>query len=185
LFEAAEMDEENMAPTSANRSFSLQSAPEGLALLAGEWAGLGRGEYPTIHSFNYSESLRFQHDPDVPYLTYEQQTELIDAQGQPIRRSHWEAGVIRPQDDGSLELACVQSGGRVEILRGIIQEQDVEAGKLWITFESELIGNDGRVVRSSRDWRLNGSQLAYEMFMETTQAGALLFHIGSALVRKT
>lgn len=158
---------------------------ERLVLLAGEWTGRGSGEYPTIASFNYSETFRFQHDPQAAYLTYEQRTVLLDMEGQPIRRSHWEAGVIRPLQDGSIELACVQSSGRVEILRGILLDQDSQAGRLFISFASELIGNDGRVIRAKRDWRLDGNHLEYEMSMQTTKVGELTFHVGSSLTRNT
>ena len=92
---------------------------EKLTPLLGVWQGRGHGEYHTIADFDYTETIRFRNEPGAAYLTYEQSTELVDAEGELIRRSHWEAGVLRPLEDGGIELACVQSGGRVEVLRAI------------------------------------------------------------------
>lgn len=177
------MIEKQMHQSEGEKSTGSQSALEQLALLAGEWTGRGRGSYPTIESFEYIETLRIRHEPGSAYLTYEQRTEIIDSDGRPIRRSHWEAGLIRPKEDGSVELVCVQSSGRVEILRGSLEGLDSPPGEFSLSFESEIIENDGRALHSSRVWRLAGSQLDYEMSMQTTNVGELTFHVGSQLAK--
>ncbi len=177
------MDETPLNPIAGARGAGNQLALERLALLAGVWAGRGRGSYPTIESFEYIETFRISHEPGTAYLTYEQRTELIDADGRPIRRSHWEAGLIRPKEDGSVELVCVQSSGRVEILRGSLQDLEPPPGEFSLSFESEIIENDGRALHSSRVWRLAGNLLEYEMSMQTTNVGELTFHVGSQLAK--
>ena len=99
-----------------------------LAPLIGQWTGRGRGGFPTLEGFDYAETLGVYRDQDAPYLTYEQGTELVDPQGRSIRKSHWEAGVLRPLEDGSIELACVQGSGRVEVLRGKLLAQASQSG---------------------------------------------------------
>lgn len=162
----------------------IQIILQRLAPLVGEWIGRGRGGYPTIEGFDYAETFLVHHDPNDTYFTYEQHTELIDPDGRPIRKSHWEAGVIRPMEDGSVELACVQSGGRVEVLRGRFLEQESQAGKFSLSFQSGHIGNDERVIRSSRDWRLSGNHFEYEMSMATTKVGEQTRHLEANLTKK-
>ena len=58
-----------------------------------------------------------------PFLPYEQRTDLIGEGGRVIHNSHWEAGILKPREDGSIELVCVQGTGRIEILRGKCLEQ--------------------------------------------------------------
>ena len=155
-----------------------------LAPLIGEWIGRGKGGYPTLDGFDYAETLRVHHDPGDTYFTYEQRTELITPDGRPIRKSHWEAGVIRPMQDGSVQLTCVQSSGRVEILRGRFLQQESQAGNFSLRLQSEQIGNDGRVIRSSRDWRLSGDHFEYEMRMATTNVVDQTRHLMAILTKK-
>ena len=162
----------------------IQTTLQRLAPLIGEWIGRGRGGYPTLEGFDYTETLRVHHDPGDTYFTYEQRTELITLDGRPIRKSHWEAGVIRPREDGSVELACVQSSGRVEILRGELLEQESQDGNFSLRFQSEHIGNDERVIQSSRDWQLSGDHFEYKMSMATTKVGELTRHLAANLTKK-
>lgn len=155
-----------------------------LAPLLGEWTGRGRGGFPTLEEFDYLETLRVHRDQDATYLTYEQNTELIDLDGRPIRKSHWEAGIIRPLEDGSIELACVQGSGRVEVLRGKFLAQESQPGRFSLYFESTLIGNDEGVKRSSREWKLSGNHFTYVMKMATTQVGEITNHLEAKLTKK-
>ncbi len=169
------------APQRQEISHSIQMTLETLAPLLGLWQGRGRGEYPTIADFDYAETFRFRREVGAAYLTYEQSTEIIDAQGNPIRKSHWEAGVLRPQDDGSIELACVQSGGRVEVLRGNMLAEETHPAKFSLRFHSALVGNDARVRSTSRKWHLDGDQFRYEMRMAAQSVDELILHVEASL----
>jgi hypothetical protein len=160
---------------------AVGAAFERLTLLLGVWRGRGRGGYPTLPGFEYAETLRFNREENAAFLTYEQNTELIDAEGQVIRKSHWEAGVLRPLEDGRVELACVQGSGRVEVLRGEFQGSETFPEKLSIRFESEFIGNDDRVRCTSREWTVSGDNFKYEMEMATSTVGELTLHLETNL----
>lgn len=162
---------------------TIRETLERLSPLIGEWVGRGRGEFPTIESFEYAETFRVHRDGDAAFLTYEQQTEIIDADGNPIRKSHWESGVLRPMEDGSVELVCVQGSGRVEILRGVILAKDPQQDRLSLSFRSKFIGNDPRVETSEREWRLYQDWFEYTMEMSTTKVGEPTRHLKAGLVR--
>jgi hypothetical protein len=162
----------------------VQATLDRLIPLIGEWTGIGRGGYPTLDEFIYSETFRVLRDQGAAYLTYEQRTELVDSDGFPIRKSHWEAGVLRPLENGSVELACVQGSGRVEILRGEFLVQESRPDSVTLRFQSEFIGNDERVRSSSRDWRLTGDHFSYMMKMATTKVEEPTRHLEANLVKK-
>jgi hypothetical protein len=160
---------------------AVGAALERLTLLLGVWTGRGHGGYPTLAVFTYAETLLVHRDGEAPFLTYEQNTELIDAEGQVIRKSHWEAGVLRPLEDGRVELACVQGSGRVEVLRGEFRGIETFPENLSIRFESEFIGNDDRVRCTSREWTVSGDNFKYEMEMATSTVGELTLHLETNL----
>jgi hypothetical protein len=154
-----------------------------LTPLLGVWTGRGKGLFPTLDTFEYSETFRVQRDPGASFFTYEQDTELTDPQGRSIRKSHWEAGVLRPLDDGSLELACVQGSGRVEILRGMFLTKETPAETIALRFQSVLIGNDERVKSTSREWSLSGNHLKYVMKMATSRVEQSSLHLEANLFK--
>lgn len=163
-------------------NLNLQQSMERLSALLGVWKGKGRGEFPTIETFDYSETLVVKLAPNEGFLIYEQSTDLIDEEDHPIRKSHWETGILRPLENGWIELACVQGSGRVEVLHGKFGEQDSAIGGFTLSFESVLVGNDKRVRCSSRDWILTGQHLTYEMKMGTTNVTEPTRHLKARLV---
>lgn len=149
----------------------------------GTWKGHGRGGYPTLDAFEYSETLRVYQVPGAYFLAYEQSTDLVDPAGHPIRGSHWESGILRPLEDGSIELACVQGSGRVEVLRGTSLINESYPGLISLQFQSQHVGNDERVGRTSREWFLTDNHLSYIMKMTTTRVEALTLHLEASLFR--
>jgi hypothetical protein len=88
---------------------------EPLAALIGRWKGEGRGAYPTIDDFTYQEEVAFSHS-GKPFLAYTQRTWALD-DGRPL---HSEAGYLRPQPGGRVELVLAQPAGIVEVHQGTV-----------------------------------------------------------------
>jgi hypothetical protein len=81
--------------------------------LLGLWRGEGQGGYPTIEPFAYGEEIRWGH-AGKPFLAYTQRTWALD-DGRPL---HAEAGYLRPQASGALELVMSMPTGHVEVSTG-------------------------------------------------------------------
>src|SRR5215216_5936238 len=139
-----------------DKSTSLQV----LDLLEGTWTGEGRGQFPSVTSFGYRETLTFTRR-DEKILAYEQRTQkLYDGQMEWLE-SHWESGFIRILESGKLELTSAQIG-RTEVLAGHVESTD---NLFRIRFVSKTIANDPRMVSSTRTFQLDGDRLRYEMEM--------------------
>jgi len=155
------------------------SASYVFGLLEGRWLGEGKGGFPTVESFDYSETLIFERR-DENSLFYMQRTEKrMDGKAESVT-SHWESGFIRVLMSGELELANVQSGGRGEILIGKIERM---AQKIRLDFRSKLLTNDERMVASARTFEIDGDTLRYEMTMHTTRVDKLTRHLVARLQR--
>lgn len=148
-------------------------------LLEGTWIGEGQGGYPTISSFAYREMLSFTRRDDLS-IAYVQRTQKhVEGQtGHVI--SHWENGFIRVLESGELELVNAQSGGRSEVLVGVIE---TSGDVIRIRFTSKTIMNDPRTVRSARIFELDGDTLRYEMEMQTTKVDQMTQHLKIVLQR--
>ena len=147
-------------------------------LLTGTWTGEGRGEFPTVTSFDYRETLVFTRR-DEKTLAYEQRAQKrYDGQTEWLE-SHWENGFICILENGKLELTSAQIG-RTEVLAGSIESM----GNLFrIHFVSKAIANDPRMISSARRFELDGDNLRYEMEMHTTSVGRLMKHLEISLQR--
>jgi hypothetical protein len=152
-----------------------------LKLLAGEWAGTGLGEYPTIASFEYLETLRFTLDETRPLLHYEQKTRRRNMGQTDFVPSHWETGFLSLLSDNQVEVANAQSGGRLEVLTGTIEP--VPAG-LVLHLQSSHFANDPRMQESSRTITVNGDRLHYTMHMQTNKVPHLALHLEATLERQ-
>ena len=150
-----------------------------LDLLEGTWTGKGRGQFPTVTSFDYRETLTFTRR-DEKTLAYEQRTQkLYDGQTEWLE-SHWENGFIRILENGDLELMNVQIG-RSEVLIGIVETLDTMTR---IHFVSKTITNDPRMISSARRFELGGDNLRYEMEMQTTAVNQPTKHLEIVLQRQ-
>jgi len=146
--------------------------------LQGTWKGEGRGQFPTVTSFDYRESLVFTLR-DEKTLAYEQRTQKrFDGQTEWLE-SHWENGFIRILENGELELTSAQIG-RTEVLVGSTES----IGAVFrIYFVSKTITNDPRMISSARTFEMEGDTLRYEMEMQTTTVERLMSHLKIGLMR--
>jgi hypothetical protein len=157
---------------------TLNVSSQVLSLLEGMWIGEGRGEYPTVTSFDYRETLTFTRR-DEKTLAYEQRAQKrYDGQTDWLV-SHWESGFLRILENGELELTSAQVG-RSEVLVGSVISLDTV---IRIHFVSKTITNDPRVLASARTIELEGDTLRYEMEMQTTKVDQLTQHLKITLQR--
>jgi THAP4-like, heme-binding beta-barrel domain len=103
-----------------------------LNFLLGRWRGTGKGDYPTIKSFDFAQEVTFSH-VGKPYVIYTSRTwrlqtddsgELVrDEHGAPVRLEPLatEAGFWRPQPNGTVEVLLSHPTGITEIYMGIFR----------------------------------------------------------------
>lgn len=141
-----------------------------LAFLLGTWQGTGTGIYPTIDGFSFTEEASFAH-VGKPFVAYGQKTRDADT-GLPL---HAEAGYLRPQGDGRVELVLVQPSGIVELLEGTVEGCDVQlastavlgtASAKPVTATERRFWLDGEVLRSSVAMAAMGRELQHHVVSE-------------------
>jgi len=154
-----------------------------LSALVGTWKGEGNGRFPTIPSFNYLEESVFTSNDCEPIIHFEQKTwvkSTDDTNGNPL---HWESGFIRALEDGSVEISNAQNGGRVEVLRGAIDETAYLEGILLLKLESVLFGNDPRLIQTTRRYELQRDTLVYSIEMATIKTPHRQQHLEAKLIK--
>ncbi len=147
-------------------------APFGVLL--GTWTGEGHGEYPTIESFEYRETVEFGHI-GKPFLAYRQRTSRA-ADGFPL---HAETGYWRMPSPGRVELVIAHPTGIAEVAEGTM-----EAGR--IDVRSTSIGctaSAKSVTAVERTITLEGDVLHYTLRMAAV--GVPLTHHLEAMLRRT
>lgn len=153
-----------------------------LETLAGTWTGTGIGEYPTIETFEYLETLRFTQDETRPLLHYEQKTNRRNLGQRDFIPSHWESGFLSISPDNQVEITSAQIGGRVEVLAGTIEPTP---SGLILRLRSTHFANDPRMQEATRMLTVNGDILHYTMYMQTNKVPHLAIHLEATLQRQS
>lgn len=155
----------------------LHPAVAVLAPLLGTWTGSGTGEYPTIATFGYSETVTFGHI-GKPFLTYTQRTAAVD-DGRPL---HAETGYIRVPGPGRVEWLLAHPTGIVEVLEGTC---DIAAdGSVSMELSSTVARSASakEVTALTRSIAVSGDRLSYTVQMAAV--GQPLQHHLAAVLRK-
>ena len=144
-----------------------------LAGLLGDWAGQGRGDYPTIDAFAYGERTSFWH-VGKPFLFYMQRTWSLENE-EPL---HSEMGYLRPAGANGVELVASHPFGVVEISEGSILDGTIELRSTTLTPTS----TSDQIDQVVRRLALSGDRLTYGFEM-STNGQPLQFHLQATLQR--
>lgn len=150
-----------------------------LRKLVGTWEGVGRGSFPTIDPFDYTEKMIIHAIGNDPLLYYQQYTWRTNTDGQKIA-SHQECGFIRPITEKKIELTNGQNSGRSEILIGTIEQHATE---IYLNLSSKQIAYDERMIATSRCFRLVDGCLEYSTGMATINVPQIQPHLHATLLR--
>lgn len=165
-----------------------------LVPLLGTWRGAGRGDYPTIDPFEYTEEVTIGH-AGKPFLAYNQRT--AGADGAPL---HAEAGYWRPAGDRGLEMLVVHPSGIAEVLVGEVTETHYgllvvlragARGSASGTGTAIRAGDGGQVMlaptakrvdATERRISVDGDTMRYEVYMAAV-GQAMTLHLEATLRR--
>ncbi|WP_420450706.1 FABP family protein [Ilumatobacter sp.] len=152
-----------------------------LEALVGTWSGEGEGEYPTIETFRYVETITFEH-VGTPVLAYRQRTTAAD-DGRPL---HAEAGYLRVPAPGTAELVIAHPTGVTEVLEGFAAPNSAgPTDTVIVDVRSRHVGlttTAKHVERVERTWEVTGDVVRCTVRMSAV-GQPLLHHLAATLRR--
>jgi THAP4-like, heme-binding beta-barrel domain len=149
------------------------------AFLLGTWSGAGKGEYPTISSFEYTESITFGH-VGKPFLAYSQRTNAADDG----RGLHAESGYWRFPRPEWAELIVAHPTGIVEIEEGRFVPS-ADGGRFYL--HTTTLGRSGSakdVTAVSRVFDIDGDSIDYTVAMAAV-GRPIQHHLSATLHRQS
>ncbi|MCH7790089.1 MAG: FABP family protein [Acidobacteria bacterium] len=139
----------------------------------GTWQGEGRGDYPTIERFAYSETLVIDH-VGKPFVSFDQRTKFVDS-GLPL---HAEYGYIRALGGSSIEFVVAIPSGIAELHAGTVND-----GLIELASTSIARTDTAKVVTEvRRRIVVDGDRLHYVLDMAAVDQD-LQFHLEAELHR--
>jgi hypothetical protein len=150
-----------------------------LAPLLGTWAGRGRGEYPTIESFEYHEELVFSH-VGKPFVVHTQRTRHAES-GLPLHTEtrYWRVAGVDAEGRAQVELILAQPTGAAEVHAGTLEGGEV-------TLRSTVVARSAsakQIDAVQRVYRLDGDELDYRLAMAAV-GQPLTHHLAGRLRRR-
>ena len=145
--------------------------------LVGTWRGSGRGEYPSIESFEYTEDLTFT-DVGKPFLHYVQRT-----WSQAGEAMHVETGYLRLPGDDTVEFVLAQPTGQTELAQGNLT---LEPAGFSAELHSQVVNSaSAKTVAATTRWlRLLGDELTTRFSMAAV-GHPMTHHLSSMLRRQS
>lgn len=156
-----------------------------LTPLLGIWRGSGHAKFPTITTCDYTEETTFQSNNSEPLIHFVQKTWVQSTNTNDGAPLHWESGFIRPLADGSIEMSNAQNNGRVEVLKGKMDEAVSLQGQILLILDSVLFGNDPRLMQTRRCYKQHGNMLKYTIEMATAATPQLQQHLEASLFKNS
>lgn len=144
-----------------------------MATLAGTWEGVGKGEYPTIETFSYTEQIALVPLPGKPILAYTQRTRAV-SDGRPL---HAEAGFYRFGESG-VELVIAQPTGIAETHRGTVDGNRISFDLTGLVLTPTAV----EVKEVRRVLEVEGEVLSYRLDMAAV-GRPLTLHLQARLQR--
>lgn len=153
-----------------------------VAHLLGTWTGRGHGEYPTIESFDYVETVTFSH-VGKPFLAYSQRTRRLLPDGSLAEPLHAETGYWRFPSPGAVEVVLSHPTGVTEIEQGTVELGDDATRLELASTQIGLSGTAKSVTELARTIIVHGDTFEYRLAMAAV-GQPIRHHLAATLLRQ-